>query len=312
MNAYIEDFVQAVFKKSHTGAIIWIALNGVIMIVVGAVIGAQSSVSNAFLYGFLGLILYLLSGSVALSPAGEFVMRFFMGCPFKIDPEDEDEKDIYARIYPLFETVYQKALQETPGLTTKIGLYYSDDEEPNAFAVGRQSVCFQKGLLALSDEEIMGVFAHEIGHLAHKDTILSLYVCVGNFLVTAAVTIAKVVFRVLSAIFHFTLGLFLPTISSISDFISNVLIDVVFVGVMFLWSRLGMVVIQGGSREEEFEADRYAYLIGYGRSLYSALHTLDGGEKSHDGLWAVLSSSHPATPLRLERLQTLMSNPELS
>lgn len=312
MKNYIGEFIQTVFKKSHTGAIIWIALNCAIMIAAGAVIGAQDSVGSGILGGFLGALIYILSGAIALSPVGEFIMRALMKCPFKIDPEDEDKKDIYERIYPLFERVYQEAMQTTPELSKNIGLYYCKDEEPNAFAVGRQSVCFQKGLLALTDEEIMGVFAHELGHLAHKDTMLSLFVCIGNFLVTAVVTIAKVVFHVLRVVFHYTLGLFLPVISSISDFFTDIIIDVAVVGFMFLWTRLGMIVVQGSSREEEFEADRYAYLIGYGQPLYAALHTLDGGKKSHDGLWAVLSASHPATSLRLERLHTLLTRNELS
>ncbi|HYR67283.1 MAG TPA: zinc metalloprotease HtpX [Reyranella sp.] len=67
------------------------------------------------------------------------------------------------------------------GLTQRAGLpmprlYLIDEEQPNAFATGRDpehaAVAVTTGLLRhLSREEITGVLAHELSHVRHRDTL---------------------------------------------------------------------------------------------------------------------------------------------
>ena len=57
-------------------------------------------------------------------------------------------------------------------------LYVIPEPSPNAFATGRNpqhaSVAFTAGLLQLmSDSEIEGVVAHELGHVLHRDILIS-------------------------------------------------------------------------------------------------------------------------------------------
>lgn len=57
-------------------------------------------------------------------------------------------------------------------------LYITEDPSPNAFATGRSPskgvVAVTAGLLnTLDRREIRGVLAHEIGHIAHRDTLIS-------------------------------------------------------------------------------------------------------------------------------------------
>jgi heat shock protein HtpX len=57
-------------------------------------------------------------------------------------------------------------------------LYLIDDPSPNAFATGRNpshaSVAFTAGILnTMSDDEIEGVVAHELGHVLHRDILIS-------------------------------------------------------------------------------------------------------------------------------------------
>ena len=70
----------------------------------------------------------------------------------------------------------------THGLAQRAGipmpkLYVIPDDSPNAFATGRNpekgAVAVTEGLLkALSRDEIAGVIAHELGHIAHRDTLI--------------------------------------------------------------------------------------------------------------------------------------------
>jgi heat shock protein HtpX len=55
-------------------------------------------------------------------------------------------------------------------------VYLMDNPQPNAFATGRNpehaAVCVTTGLLnQVSQEELAGVLAHELGHVKHRDTL---------------------------------------------------------------------------------------------------------------------------------------------
>jgi heat shock protein HtpX len=57
-------------------------------------------------------------------------------------------------------------------------LWIIPDDSPNAFATGRNpnhaSVAFTAGILHLmSDNELEGVIAHELGHVLHRDILIS-------------------------------------------------------------------------------------------------------------------------------------------
>jgi heat shock protein HtpX len=57
-------------------------------------------------------------------------------------------------------------------------LWIIPDDSPNAFATGRNpahaSVAFTAGILRLmSDNELQGVIAHELGHVLHRDILIS-------------------------------------------------------------------------------------------------------------------------------------------
>lgn len=60
----------------------------------------------------------------------------------------------------------------------KPGLYYIEQESPNAFATGRDpahaAVVVSRGIMKLMDKrELEGVLGHELTHIIHRDTLIS-------------------------------------------------------------------------------------------------------------------------------------------
>ncbi len=75
------------------------------------------------------------------------------------------------------------SLMVTAGLSKKPDLYVVDDNQPNAFATGRNPehavICVTTGLLKkLSYYELEGVIAHEMSHIKNYDILLSTIVSV--------------------------------------------------------------------------------------------------------------------------------------
>lgn len=84
----------------------------------------------------------------------------------------EQNPQAYARVFPMTERLTQKMGLPMPKLWVIPGA------TPNAFATGRNpehsSVAVTEGLLALmNDRELEGVVAHELGHVKHRDILIS-------------------------------------------------------------------------------------------------------------------------------------------
>ena len=87
------------------------------------------------------------------------------------------------RAKPVTREELPRAYQIVERLTQKIGLpmpriYVIPAESPNAFATGRNpqhaSVALTHGILGLlTDEELEGVLAHELGHVNNRDILIS-------------------------------------------------------------------------------------------------------------------------------------------
>jgi heat shock protein HtpX len=87
------------------------------------------------------------------------------------------------RAQPVSREELPRAYAAVERLTQKIGIpmpkmYVIPNDSPNAFATGRNpqhaSVAMTRGILdLLTDEELEGVLAHELGHVSNRDILIS-------------------------------------------------------------------------------------------------------------------------------------------
>lgn len=84
----------------------------------------------------------------------------------------EADPNQYAGLYRIVRRLTEKAGMPMPKV------YVIPEEQPNAFATGRSpkhaAVAATVGIMRiLSEEELEGVMAHELMHVAHRDTLIS-------------------------------------------------------------------------------------------------------------------------------------------
>lgn len=295
MNIYIIDFAKRMFRKANIPVLIYLILNLVIICGLMAVLSGGESVAAAI---FLGLAVYAVSLMIALSPIGEWCLRLQTGCR-KIKNQEQLEF-----LMPIFNRVYAKAKQADPSISDNVKLFINRDECPNAFATGRKTICVTAGLLSMPADQIEATLAHEFGHLAHKDTDLILVVTVGNMIFSLIITFIKLIIWIVE------IGL-----DSVNEGISGALcafLSLLFVDFfVWFWTKIGSWLVLKSSRSNEYEADEFAFRLGYGDSLCDLLSFFDDGARPK-GLFATLASSHPESADRIARIRALASAPQIN
>jgi len=129
-------------------------------------IGGEAIAGRSGLYYGLGI-------AVVMNFASYFFSDKIALATYRAQPVTETENpEVYRRVAPVVGGLAQRMGIPMPKL------YIIPDESPNAFATGRNpnhaSVAFTAGILRLmSDAEIEGVVAHELGHVLHRDILIS-------------------------------------------------------------------------------------------------------------------------------------------
>jgi heat shock protein HtpX len=189
-------------------------------------------------------------------------------------------------------------------------LYLIPEPSPNAFATGRNpahaSLAFTAGLLQLmNDNEIEGVVAHELGHVLHRDILIS---SVAGTLAAAITFLARMAF--------FFGG------SSRDDDNRGGAVGAILM--MILAPIAAMLIQMAISRSREYDADAAsAKYVGSPYPLINGLKKLEGWSKSipMDATPSTahmfiikpfggqsmmrLFSTHPSTEDRIARLQAM-------
>jgi heat shock protein HtpX len=188
-------------------------------------------------------------------------------------------------------------------------LYIIDEDSPNAFATGRNpkhaSVAFTAGILRLmNDNEIEGVVAHELGHVLHRDILIS---SVAATMAAAITFVARMAFWFGGSRDEEDRGGGMAAI------------------LMMILAPLAAVLIQMAiSRSREYDADAAsAKYVGSPYPLINGLQKLEGWSKripmnatqatAHmfiikpftGGSMMRMFSTHPSTEDRVARLQAM-------
>jgi len=129
-------------------------------------VGGQTLAGRNGLWMGLGL-------AVLMNFASYFFSEKIALSMYRAQPVTEQEnRQVYRRVAPLVQNLCQRMGLPMPRL------WVIPERSPNAFATGRNpahaSVAVTAGLLeAMEDRELEGVLAHELGHVANRDILIS-------------------------------------------------------------------------------------------------------------------------------------------
>jgi heat shock protein HtpX len=250
--------------------------------------------------------LYLgLFFAVAMNFAGYFFSDKIALATYSAQPVTEtDNPEVYRRVAPIVRNLTQRMGLPMPRL------WVIAEDSPNAFATGRNpahaSVAFTTGILQIMDDrEIEGVVAHELGHVLHRDILIS----------SVAATIAAAITFIARMAFWF------GGRRSDDDDRGGALGGIL----MLILAPIAAMLIQMAiSRRREFDADEAsAKYTGTPYNLVSALQKLETYSKripmeastatQHlfiikpftGGSMMSWFSTHPSTEERIARLQAM-------
>ena len=217
----------------------------------------------------------------------------------------ETKKEI-EQLIPIFEDLYADIKEVIPDLP-KIELHIIDQMTVNACAVGNNTVAVTYGAInTFSEDELRGVIAHEIGHIYNGNTKAVIWNTVGSGVITIYVFLVRYLFKILFNMSEPIQG----QTSGILFFILNLFYRIFNFTVKCLLF-LGNLILSGNSRMAEYEADKFAFDVGYGEEITGSLYTLQKISLSPEAtLVERMQASHPRISKRIAEMESLIDNKE--
>ena len=146
-----------------------------LLMLAGRALGGQNGMLMALAFAaVLNFVSYFFSDKIALAT-------------YRAKPVGRDD---LPRVYNIVERLAQKESLPMPKV------YLIPTDSPNAFATGRNpnhaSVAVTQGILGLlTDDELEGVIAHELGHVRNRDILISSIAATMAGAITYLASIAK-------------------------------------------------------------------------------------------------------------------------
>jgi Zn-dependent protease with chaperone function len=266
---------------------VWPTFNGYVLQILHT-LGISTSNPNTPSLAISGAVITFCI-MVALSPIGDIACRWWYN--FREPLRDEKE-----RLIRLWNNVCERAGKKPDNYK----IYVVDGKMPNAYALGFNCIAVTRGTLQISDNQIMAVMAHEMGHLVYGDTT--------KFRVFGTVcTIGQTVFllyQILSYFFEALSRFPIPLINfafilgsgffRLQVWILNAILA------FGLW--IGAML---GARRNEYRADRYACELGFSEGLHCfLLNILDNYTyQDNPGILQRLNKTHPPTGKRVRKIE---------
>lgn len=183
------------------------------------------------------------------------------------------------------------------------------DEDINAFASGINHITIYTGALSgLDKRHLLGVLAHELGHLRNRDTI---YLTITYAMDRLGQLILNLVILLNGALNILAL---IPIVNIVIRIIQIVLL-VMIAAVEYVLRLPKWITYYFDSRRREYAADAYAVSIGLGRELRDGLVSLglatdqigilETGElydRESTGFFSRLFITHPKMIKRIQRI----------
>lgn len=127
-----------------------------------------------FLFTALGWALGSQTGALIglIISAGMSFYSYWFSDTMVLRAYRAQQVDRNSKLYQMVDTLAKRAQLPTPKV------YIIPEQQPNAFATGRNpnhaAVACTEGLLQIMNEnELSGVLAHELGHIKHRDILIS-------------------------------------------------------------------------------------------------------------------------------------------
>jgi len=240
----------------------------------------------------LALIFVSVIG-VSLTDIGECVTRYFEDIR-RVATNNEKE-----RLLPIFNIVKKRAMKACKNVDKKVKLYIIDTPSINACAIGKHTIAVTRGAMnQFDDEELEAVIAHEFGHIANGDAQVAMFVeLASNIYLYMILTVIKVLSFV-EALADKTF------IGSIVGFVRNI----IELAIKYLLQAL-VILVASNSRKMEYKADKFAYDLGYGDALLTALGKIYDFQMSRNrSVIERLEETHPKTAYRIEKLESFRNS----
>ena len=210
-----------------------------------------------------------------------------------------------AYLEPLFEKLCSYSGVKRNSLTVRM----RNDEDINAFASGINHITIHTGALSgLDKRHLLGVLAHELGHLRNRDTI---YLTITYAMDRLGQLILNLVILLNGALNILAL---IPIVNIVIRIIQIVLL-VMITAVEYVLRLPKWITYYFDSRRREYAADAYAVSIGLGRELRDGLVSLglateqigilETGElydRESTGFFSRLFITHPKMIKRIQRI----------
>ena len=188
-------------------------------------------------------------------------------------------------------TVRDIKVMDASRRTTKSNAYFT------GFGKTKTVVLYDNMLKAMSEDEIISVFAHEMAHGLHRDSLKRSIYTLFSIVVLVALTWLLVRFPEIHSSFGFV---------GVNYGFAVVLLLECLVPLVFTLLGIPSLMI---SRRGEYKADEFAAKEGYGEQLISGLKKLFNenlGDLNPDPIVVALSYSHPPLNQRIANIRKAM------